>query len=189
MQIYINEFTHEYITEEYMSKHAGTISKTDIFEIMCIYHVIEEGVYEKYVIREYPETGGKDIGKRIVSPEIGEWVMIDQSTGERLNYEIPLDTSGWDKSKPFVDILTISYWHEYTPAEIAEMEVESEKAQKFQQTIEALPDRVEDLEIGIDYSYDAIVELGDVVADHDITLDDIMDAIAELGQIVEANNG
>lgn len=82
----------------------------------------------------------------------------------------------------------VTEWHQYTPEELAQR-AEAEKREEQQKAdrefLDEAPERLTDLEWGVDDSYDAIAELGGAVGEVEVTLDDVMDAIAELGQIVE----
>lgn len=117
----------------------------------------------------------------------GEWVITDQQ-GKVVD--------GYDGYYPEPEDSPVTEeWEYYTyrplnAQEIAELEaVDKSNQERIEFELNA-PERVKNLETGVDDSYEAIADLGVDVADHATTLDDIMEAIAELGvTIEELNNG
>lgn len=150
----------------------------------------KDEVTKNELIAEYP-NGGKDYREIIISPMEGHF-DVTREDGSEFPYSIEIP-EGIPISGKVPDVAEITYWHKLTESEQQQRdELERETKEKnaaAQEFIENAPSRIDDIEGGIDDSYDAIAELGIEVAGHAITLDDIMDAIAELGQIVEESNG
>lgn len=118
--------------------------------------------YEEYVIAEYPDTGGQDIGRREVSPEVGYWEMLDEN-GEVLPYPIQIDTENFPKELEIPDVMFVDIYHVYTQDELEEIEeqrIEAEKAIEKQKVLEGVPVRVDTVEETQD---DIVLLLADIV--------------------------
>ena len=160
MILYFNEASGKYLTEDKIDRASGVVTRIETINIQYLYHIDQEAKYEEFVIREYPETGGQDVGYKEVSPAIGHWEMINRDTQQLLNYPIMADTSGFSKETGVNDILEIMYWHTYTEEELLEREKEAEEAMEQQKAIESLPSRVDDVEETQD---DIVLLLADIV--------------------------
>lgn len=159
----IDEKTKEII--EHPDLELGELILTNI-PVRYKYVLEKPAEHEEVVIAEYPETGGKDVEFREISPEIGHWEMCDDDD-KVLPYPIMVDTSGFPKELVIPDILQVEVYHEYTEEElqeITEQKIEAEErareeAEK-QAIMDALPTRVDDVEEAQD---DIVLLLADIV--------------------------
>lgn len=126
--------------------------ESELLRITYRYVLENLAIYKEVVIREYPETGGKDVELVEVSPEIGHWEMVD-SNGEPLDYPIEEDLSAYPKDLEIEANLPLAVYTLYTHEELEERKAQIEAAileekanQQKVREIEALPDRVSNME-------------------------------------------
>lgn len=161
--IIIDELTKEVLTDPNLELGEVTSVRIDV----AYHYVVEQAAkYEEVIVAEYPDTGGKDVEMRLVSPEIGYWEMLDKE-GTVLPYEIELDTAHLPKDENTADIITIGVYHTYTSIELEEIEKQKQeaekaakKAQEKQEIMDAIPGRVDEIESAQD---DVILLLADIV--------------------------
>lgn len=129
----------------------------------------EPEVKEEYVIAEYPDTGGKDIGYRTISEEIGHWETRDEN-GELIELDGFPDHYTSDVPKQDVEIVGI--YHEYTESELEEMiefeRLQAEQQEKFEKReswLEDAPSVQEQQDAAICDLYEAQVDLQEQMDD------------------------
>lgn len=136
-------------------------------EVDVIYKYILEkpAEYEEKVVAEYP-NGGKDVEIVEVSPEVGNWVLTNLDGEE---YPIPNNTDFRSFVKGDLNYLkiSVSIYHRYTPEELKEVEEENRRleeqqreAKEKQETMDALPGRVDTVETTQD---DMVLLLADII--------------------------
>ena len=107
------------------------------------------------IIREYPETGGKDIEIVVDVPEEGHWETHreDGSVIDDFDGDI---AEGWPHDEPIPDIWRYGVYILYTPEELAKIEEQKLKADEAerkrreqQEWLEEAPDHMLDMDEAI----------------------------------------
>lgn len=144
---------------ENINGNTGEITEEQVaVEYRYVVESPEDG--EWVVVKEYPETGGKDVEWKVTSEEVGHWEMIDRESGKVLDYPIQVDISGLPKDQITPDILELAIYRPYTQEEIEANEKAEREIIEMQETMEKLPGRVDEIEGAQD---DIVLLLADIV--------------------------
>lgn len=170
------ELLKDFDLDNYDSKRGSIRDEQRPVTHIYIVDVPEEK--EEYIIKEYPETGGRDIGYRISVKEQGHWETLDENGNEiKFDGVIP---EGLPKDKPVEDVEMVCVYHEYTQDELdafAESDRQEkerqEKAEAREKLLTTLPDTLAD-------SDDALCELYETNAKQQDIIDTQDEAICEL---------
>lgn len=115
------------------------------------------------VIREYPETGGKDVETVIDQEEQGHYETRDES-GKLLEHYDGKVPEGFPKEEPIHDYWNYQVYIPYTPEELAEQEEarreQEEALEKYnaqQQWLEEAPAMIEDIDAAICELYEGLM--------------------------------
>ena len=134
--IYVDEDTGRILTADQVSEKTGTVNTITF----TIYYVYNE--------------------------EIGRWEMR-RGDGSVANFPIEADLSKADKSETIPAQITVVFYHKYTDEEIRQLEAdkvkldaEEEERAHREKVMEALPDRVDEVETTQD---DIVLLLADIV--------------------------
>ena len=97
------------------------------------YIVDKDAEYEERVVKEYPETGGKDVEYVCVSPEEGHWETRVAETGQLLDISEDLDEMGYDRSFCHEEAIPVNIWRPCTPEELEIRRNEKEQLELAEQ--------------------------------------------------------
>lgn len=131
---------------------------------------------EWVTIKEYPETGGKDVEWRVTVSERGHWKTTDADGKEVADFDGTF-SDDWPHDVPVPDIFKYAVYHAYTSAELAEL---AEKKRKEEQ---ARQDAKEKAEIASTLP-DAVADMSEQVSSNTTDYSDLSDAVAELSALV-----
>lgn len=117
--------------------------------------VDSEGQGEWVTLREYPETGGRDVEWRVTAEERGHWMTTDAEGGEVADFDGALSDC-WPHDAPVPDIFEYAVYHPYTEEELEERERQRREAEYAARqatqlqaySLMAARDRVATLEFG-----------------------------------------
>lgn len=88
--------------------------------------VDKEAQYEERILREYPETGGKDVEYVCISPEEGHWETRIAETGQLLDIDQNLDELGYDRLQLCEETIPVNIWRPCTQEELDARKAEKE---------------------------------------------------------------
>lgn len=139
----------------------GYIEKK-LIPVIHKYIVDEPAITHEVVIREYPETGGKDVEIVVDVPEQGHWETTDQN-GKPIT-EFNGSLVGFPKDRPIEDTWEYGLYIPYTEDELAqrdeELEKMSEETEKREEFMQNAPSQIEELEANQE---DMILLMADIV--------------------------
>lgn len=153
-------------------------------EVTATWAIDDAGTGDYVTIKEYPETGGKDVGWRWTVEPTGHWCW---KRGKNTNWDdCPLEPDpAWEHE----DFLGKPYEAEYSYTldyqlyqELTEQQVQeyaAEQAEQAQAEAEAKAQAEEMAALP-----DAVAELSEMAADNETSAADLADAIADLSQLV-----
>ena len=166
MQAFSNDTTWVELDSEAVANDVamgnGSIEEKRI-DVTHTWIVDQAEATEQYVKKTYP-NGGKDIGERVISPEIGHWETRD-SDGKIVPMSNIPDGYPHDVSVP--DVFQYQIYTPYTPEELAAKKAEREKqeaeaqaakdkAQARESMLDALPDYQTETDLAICELYEMI---------------------------------
>ena len=131
---------------------------------------------EWVTIREYPETGGKDVEWRVTAAERGHWKTTDAGGVEVTDFDGNI-SDDWPHDISIPNIFEYAVYHAYTSTELAEFADKKKKEEQARQEAQ------EKVEIAATLP-DAIADLSEQVSNNAIDYSDLSDAVAELSALV-----
>lgn len=131
---------------------------------------------EWVTIKEYPETGGKDVEWRVIAEERGHWKTTDAEGKEVVDFDGNI-SDDWPHDTLIPDIFEYIVYHAYTDAELAEL------AKKKIKEEQAIQEAKEKAEIASTLP-DAVADLSEQVSSNTTDYSDLSDAVAELSALV-----
>lgn len=133
-----------------------------IIPVIHQYIVDEPAVTHEVIIKEYPETGGKDVAIVVDAPEIGHWITSDQNGNEISEFDG--DLTAFAKDFPVNDTWEYGVFVAYSEEEIARRQEEearlSEETEKREDFMQNGPDKINELE---STQEDMVLLLADIV--------------------------
>lgn len=165
--------------------------QTAVLNVFYKYVLDKPAEGEYVVVKEYPETGGKDVEWVESSPEVGHWEMIDAETNEVLPYPILLDTAGFPKDQLTPDSIQYQIYHTYTPEELeeikkqkAEEEEQRKKEQERMEAINALPEQMKEVLSNQTQLFEQVDSINEEIQEGQTSVGKLNDEIAEVqGQV------
>lgn len=86
---------------------------------------------EWVTIKEYPETGGKDVEWKVTSEEQGHWKTVDEEDREVEDFDGDL-SDDWPHDMAIPDVFNYAVYHEYTEDELIEREYTTRQSAQLQ---------------------------------------------------------
>lgn len=160
--------------EDYDLSKGRLESKSKSVEHQWVVDSDEQG--EWVTIKEYPETGGKDVEWRVTVSERGHWKTTDADGNEVVDFDGTF-SDDWPHDVPVPDIFKYAVYHAYTSAELAEL---AEKKRKEEQAIQEAKEKAEIAST----LPDAVADMSEQVSSNAINYSDLSDAVAELSALV-----
>lgn len=160
--------------EEYDINKGYLTRKSKSVEHQWVVDSEEQG--EWVTIKEYPETGGKDVEWRVTVAESGHWKTTDAEGKEVEEFDGNI-SDDWPHDMPVPDIFEYAVYHAYTNAELAEL------AKKKMKEEQAIQEAKEKAEIASTLP-DAVADLSEQVSSSATDYSDLSDAVAELSALV-----
>lgn len=160
--------------EEYDLDKGYLENKSDVVEHRWVVDSEEQG--EWVTIKEYPETGGKDVEWRVTVAESGHWKTTDAEGKEVADFDGNI-SDDWPHDIPIPDIFEYNVYHAYTSDELAEL------AKKKMEEEQAIQEVKEKADIASTLP-DAVADLSNQVSSNATDYSDLSDAVAELSVLV-----
>lgn len=160
--------------EEYDINKGYLTSKSKPVEHQWIVDSEEQG--EWVTIKEYPETGGKDVEWRVTAKERGHWKTTDAEGNEVADFDGNI-SDDWPHDTLIPDIFEYTVYHAYTDAELAEL---TKKKIKEEQAIQESKEKAEIAST----LPDAVADLSEQVSSNTTDYSNLSDAVAELSALV-----
>lgn len=160
--------------EEYDTSKGYLTHESKSVEHQWVVDSEEQG--EWVTIKEYPETGGKDVEWRVTVAERGHWKTTDAEGKEVTDFDGNI-SDDWPHDIPIPDIFKYAVYHAYTNAELAEL---AKKKAKKEQAIQEAKEKAEIASI----LPDAVADLSEQVSSNATDYSDLSDAVAELSALV-----
>ena len=160
--------------EEYNIDKGYLTRKSKSVEHQWVVDSEEQG--EWVTIKEYPETGGKDVEWRVTVAESGHWKTMDAEGKEVADFDGNI-SDDWPHDMTIPDIFEYAVYHAYTSAELAEL------AKKKMKEEQAIQEAKEKAEIASTLP-DAVADLSNQVSSNATDYSDLSDAVAELSALV-----
>ena len=106
---------------------------------LCVYVYTKEPTYEKVVLREYPETGGKDVDFVEVDPGEGYWKLINQNGSEIEDYPIDvIKTDSFSKTDPNEILLIFESYEKLSEEDLNSLKENEKSCDEFVSTFNEL---------------------------------------------------
>lgn len=115
-----------YRIEEYDLDKGYLENKSEAVEHRWVVDSEEQG--EWVTLKEYPETGGKDVEWRVTAEEQGHWKTVKKSGEEVADFDGTL-SDDWPHDVPVPDIFEYAIYHQYTEEELEEREKQCREAE------------------------------------------------------------
>lgn len=115
-----------YRIEEYDLDKGYLETKSEEVEHRWVVDSEEQG--EWVTLKEYPETGGKDVEWRVTAEEQGHWRTTDSEGEEVADFDGTL-SGDWPHDVPVPDIFEYAVYHPYTEEELEEREKQRQEAE------------------------------------------------------------
>ena len=112
--------------EEYDPDKGHLEAKGEAVEHRWVVDSEERG--EWVTLREYPETGGRDVEWRVTAEEQGHWKTTDAEGGEVADFDGTL-SGDWPRDVPVPDVFEYAIYHPYTEEELEERERQRQEAE------------------------------------------------------------
>ena len=160
--------------EEYELDKGYLKTKSEAVEHRWVVDSEEHG--EWVTLKEYPETGGKDVEWRVTAEERGHWKTVKKSGEEVADFDGTL-SDDWPHDMSVPDIFEYYVYHAYTEVELAEIAEKKKKEEQERQ------DAQEKAEIAATLP-DAVADLSEQVSNNATDYSDLSDAVAELSMLV-----
>lgn len=112
--------------EEYDIGRGYLETKSEAVEHRWVVDSEERG--EWVTLKEYPETGGKDVGWRVTAEERGHWKTVGESGEEVADFDGTL-SDDWAHDAPVPDTFEYAIYHPYTEEELEEREEQRREAE------------------------------------------------------------
>lgn len=160
--------------EEYDISKGYLTHKSKSVEHQWVVDSDEQG--EWVTIKEYPETGGKDVEWRVTVAERGHWKTTDAEGKEVTDFDGTL-IDDWPHDVSVPDIFKYAVYHAYTSAELAELAEKKRKEEQARQDAKEKADIASTLP-------DAVADLSEQVSSNATDYSDLSDAVAELSALV-----
>lgn len=113
--------------EEYDLDKGYLENKSEAVEHRWVVDSEEQG--EWVTLKEYPETGGKDVEWRVTAEEQGHWKTTDTEGEEVADFDGTL-SDNWPHDVPVPDIFEYAIYHPYTEEELEEREEQRQEAEE-----------------------------------------------------------
>lgn len=160
--------------EEYDLDKGYLENKSEAVEHRWVVDSEERG--EWVTLKEYPETGGKDVEWRVTAVEQGHWRTTDSGGEEVADFDGTY-SDDWPHDVPVSDIFEYSVYHAYTEAELAEIAEKKKKEERERQEAQEKAEITATLP-------DAVADLSEQVSSNATDCSDLSDAVAELSMLV-----
>lgn len=160
--------------EDYSLSKGYLENKSEAVEHRWVVDSEEQG--EWVTLREYPETGGKDVEWRVTVAESGHWKTTDAEGKEVADFDGNI-SDDWPHDIPIPDIFEYAVYHVYTSAELAELAEKKRKEEQARQDAQEKADIASSLP-------DAVADLSEQVSSNATDCSDLSDAVAELSMLV-----
>lgn len=105
--------------EEYDLDKGYLESRTEDVEHRWVVDSEERG--EWATLKEYPETGGRDVEWRVTAEERGHWETVGEGGGDVADFDGAL-SDDWPHDVPVPDVFEYAVYHPYTEGELEERE-------------------------------------------------------------------
>lgn len=112
--------------EDYNLSKGYLENKSEAVEHRWVVDSEEQG--EWVTLREYPETGGKDVEWRVTAEEQGHWKTVKDGGKEVADFDGTL-SDDWPHDVPVPDIFEYAIYHQYTEEELEEREKQRQEAE------------------------------------------------------------
>lgn len=166
--------------EEYDLDRGYLETKIESVEHRWVVDSEERG--EWVTLKEYPETGGRDVEWRVTAEELGHWKTTNAEGEEVADFDGAL-SDDWPHDASIPDIFEYAVYYAYTDAELAEIaekkkkeEQEKQKAQENAEIAATLPDAVADLSEQVSSNATDCSDLSDAVADLSMLVSNLIEA-------------
>lgn len=163
MYINLNLETRELLGED-DDPQDYEFDRTESYPIEITYIVDSPAEYERVLVAEYEDTGGKDYERILKKPQEGHYSVVFADNKLPIPYDFPEPVGIPDTGDTYDDQLYIDYWRELTPEEKAEKakirEEEEKKQEEIQEFVETGSDRLGTVETTQD---DIVLLLADIV--------------------------
>ena len=158
--MYLLNENGEYIGNDIENLPTGEIVSSENYKVFYHYVLEKPAVFKEVVVAEYPETGGKDIERIVVEPEIGHWTIVDQDSGKILDFPITYDTDNFPKEIDTPDEISVGVYHIFSEKELEELIKEQEEEAELQKNIRMAPEKIENLQADQE---DIILAIADII--------------------------